>query len=335
MNMRAFIPLAALIAIFNTPLLLAGNVPGPAVPVTPVQPAASAPPPAAQPAQTSRNVTPEAVPQRDITWLGIAPGHVPQALFDQLKQIIPPGQGVLVKNVIPDSPAARAGIRTNDVLLAYGNQKLYSAQQLAGLVRADRPESTVAIQVVQQGQLKTLNVVLGKHTLPASMPAYPPFHWRAPMMMPYRQMPNWPHMTTGKSDSGKPSAWSEFESVQVRTLPNGRYHAEVVYKDEGNNSKKFSFEGTQQEIRSQIQKDAALPQDKKQALLEALNMNPATLFYPPMFEENPFNDSFFQDSPFDEDFFRGFPPMHVPPGFPSFFQPSANGGRGNSRDSVF
>ena len=142
MNMRAFIPLAALIAIFNTPLLLAGNVPGSAVPITPVQPAASAPQPVVQPAQTSRNVTPEAVPQRDITWLGIAPGHVPRALFDQLKQIIPPGQGVLVKNVIPDSPAARAGIRTNDVLLAYGNQKLYSAQQLAGLVRADRPESS-------------------------------------------------------------------------------------------------------------------------------------------------------------------------------------------------
>jgi len=334
MNMRLFIPLAALIAIFHTPLLLAGNVPGPAVPITPAQPAASAPQPVVQPAQASRNVTPEVVPRRNITWLGITPGNVPQALLDQLKQIIPPGQGVLVKNVIPDSPAARAGIRINDVLLAYGDQKLYSARQLAGLVRADRPESTVAIQVVQQGQLKTLNVVLGKHTLSASMPAYHPFPWRAPMM-PYMQMPNWPQMTPGKGDAGKPSAWSEFESVQVRTLPNGRYHAEVTYKDKGNNSKQFSFEGTQDEIRSQIQKDASLPHDKKQALLEALNMNPATLSYPPMFGENPFNDSFFQDNPFDEDFFRGFPPMHMPPGFPSFFQPPASGGRGNSRESVF
>ncbi len=323
MNMRPLIPLAALITILHSPLLLAGNLPEPAVPIT-----------SGQPAQTSRNITPDTVPQTDIAWLGIAPGNVPRALFDQLKQIIPPGQGVLVKSVIPDSPAARAGIHINDVLLAYGDQKLYSARQLAGLVRANRPESTVAIQVVQQGQLKTLNVVLGKHTLPASMPAYPPFRWHAPMM-PHRQMPNWPQMTPGKGASGKPSAWSEFESVQVRTLPNGRYHAEVTYKDKGNNSKQFSFEGTQEEIRNQIQKDASLPHDKKQALLEALNMNPATLFYPPMFEESPFNDSFFQDNPFDENFFRGFPPMHVPPGFPSFFQPFANGGRENSRDSVF
>jgi hypothetical protein len=334
MNMRSFIPLAALIAILHPPLVRAENLPGPAVPTTPAQPAIPSAHTAVQPAQTSRNIAPETVPERDIAWLGISLGNVPRALSDQLGQIIPAGQGVLVRGVVPDSPAARAGIHTNDILLAYGDQKLYSARQLAGLVRADQPDRTVTIQAVQQGQLKTLNVTLGKQSLPASMPEYRPYRWHMPMML-HRHMPNWPQMTPGNGSSGKPLAWSEFESVQVRTLPNGRYHAEVSYRDKGNNSKQFSFEGTQEEIRHQIQKDASLPDDKKQALLEALNMNPETMFNPPMFEDNPFNDSFFQSDPFDGDFFRGFPPMHLPPGFPSFFQPPAPGGGQGSGESVF
>ena len=111
--------------------------------------------------------------------------------------------------------------------------------------------------------------------------------------------------------------------MEVHTLPDGRYHAEVGYTDTGNESRQFSFEGTQEEIRDQIQKNTTLPDDKKQALLQALNLNPEAALRMPMFGDNPFNDPFFQASPFDDDFFRGFAPMRLPPGFPSYFQPSA------------
>jgi hypothetical protein len=336
MHVRQFIPLAAVVAMLQPPILLAENPPAPLVPAAPAQSAAPAAQTAVPPAQPPQNIAPNVAPGRETAWLGISLGNVPPALFSQLGQIIPPGQGVLVRGVIPDSPAAKAGIHADDVLLAYGDQKLYSARQLAGLVRADRPDRSVAVQVVQQGQLKTLTVTLGKRSLPASTPGSGPFGWHTPMML-HRQMPYWPQMAPGNGSSGKPLAWSEFESVQVQTLPNGRYRAEVTYKDNANNRKQFSFEGTQEEIRDQIQKNASLPEDKKQALLDALNMNAETWLNPPMFEGNPFNDSFFQDNPFDEDFFRGFPPMHAPPGFPSFFrQPSAPGNAaGSSRDSVF
>lgn len=312
MNRKLLLALAVLVTT-HPPLLSAANA---------VQPAGSVA--AAQLiAQPEQNTGPSPAPAREIAWLGVSLGKVPDALFTQLGQVIPAGQGVLVEQVIPDSPAAKAGIHTNDVLLTYDDQKLFSARQLAGLIRADRPDRTVAIEAIQQGQLKTLNITLGKQDLAAAMPAYEPMRRHMPMM-PHGHMPYWPPFAPPRlGDANQPSAWDQFESVEVHSLPDGRYHAAVSYKDEKNNTMQFSFEGTQQEIRDQIQKNATLPDDKKQALLQALNLKPETLFSMPMFEGNPFNDPFFRNAPFDDDFFRGFPPLRVPPGFPSYYQPSA------------
>jgi hypothetical protein len=139
------------------------------------------------------------------------------------------------------------------------------------------------------------------------------------MPMPLQRMSP-PH--TSQANGGKAHSWNSFESVQVRTLEDGRYHAEVSYKDEKDNMKRFTFEGKQEEIIQQINQQKDLPQEKKQALLNALNMKPDDLFnthpffnspmlFPPMFRGNPFNDPFFQ---------QGFPMM---PDYNSFSQPSA------------
>ncbi len=315
MYLKPLIALAAVVAIFPPPMLAADALPQPAAP-------AAQTPPAEQFAPPPRMPGPAAARSDEVTWLGVTLGNVPEALYTQLEQIIPPDQGVLVTGVMPDSPASKAGIHTNDVLLAFGDQKLYSPRQLAGLVRADQPDRTVAIRLVEHGKLQTLQVTLEKQSQAASMPPYRRYGWHRPMRH-HRHMPHCPPMSPVSDPSDRPPAWSEFESVQVRTLPNGHYHAEVTYRDNNNNSKQFSFEGTQEQIRNEIQQNTALPEDKKQALQEALNMNPASLFRPPMFEDNPYYDSYFQGDPFDDDFFRDFPPMYVPRGFPPFFRPYA------------
>jgi hypothetical protein len=320
MNVKSLIALAAVVALFPPPMLAADTLPQPAAPAAQAQPAGPSAPP--------RTLGPAAARSGEIAWLGVTLGNVPGALYTQLEQIIPPGQGVLVTGVIPDSPASQAGIHTNDVLLSFGNQKLYSPRQLAGLVRADQTGQSVPIQLVEQGKLQTLQVTLGKRSQAASMSPYRRFGWHTPMRH-HRHMPYCPQMSPMSGSSDRPPAWSEFESVQVRTLPNGHYRAEVTYKDGENNSKQFAFEGTQEQIRNEIQKTASLPAGKKQALLEALNMNPETLFEPPMFEDNPYNDSFFRGNPFAEDFFRDFPPMYMPRGFPPFMQRSMPGRGGD------
>ncbi len=139
-------------------------------------------------------------------------------------------------------------------------------------------------------------------------------------------------------DPNPPQLMSQEEGMQVYTLPDGRIHVEINYQEDNSTKPaddtrhKFTFEGTQAEVRGQIQSNTGLPDDKKQALLQALGGNPAAMpgqpmfggnnpFDDPFFKNDPFMDDFFKHPPFDDDFFNkfmgGMPPLDPPPGFGS------------------
>jgi predicted metalloprotease with PDZ domain len=153
-------------------------------------------------------------------WLGVTLDRVPSSLGSQLSKIIPNGQGVLVRSVSKDSPAEKAGIKRNDVLLSADDQKLYSAAQLSGLIRSAKPESKVNFKVVTQGKVKQISVTLGKRVNNS---------WMRPPLSAnngFANVPSWispqlaPLAPKGSALSGKtPQAkvFGSFESVQVRT----------------------------------------------------------------------------------------------------------------------
>lgn len=261
---------------------------------------------------SSQSVTPPQPAQQAVTeqvsWLGVALGKVPPALSAQLGTLIPAGQGVMIEAVAANSPAAKAGLQRHDILLVMGDQKLYSAQQLSALVKAAKPGSQVTFQGVHQGELKQISVTLGGR----SMPDYR-HQWHRP-----RQ--HNPMRPPALRDGGQQQnlSWDSFESVEVKTLPDGRYHAEVAYKDENGDQKSFTFEGKREEIIKQIQEQQELPVQKRQALLNALNMRPDAVFNQPFFHGNFFNDPFFYDGYGADPFFRrGFSRF---PDFGGFFR---------------
>jgi len=237
------------------------------------------------------------------SWLGVALGKVPPALSAQLGALIPAGQGVMIKAVDANSPAAKAGLQRHDILLAMGDQKLYSAQQLSALVKAAKPGSQVTFQGVHQGELKQINVTLGGRSVP---------NYRHQWQQPRPVNPLMPPALRGGSQQQNLS-WDSFESVEVKMLPDGRYHAEVAYKDENGDQKSFTFEGKREEIIKQIQEQQELPVQKRRALLNALNMRPDAVFNQPFFHGNFFNDPFFYDGYGADPFFR-----HGFPRFPDF-----------------
>jgi len=65
----------------------------------------------------------------------------------------------------------------------------------------------------------------------------------------------------------------QFESIQIKSLGNNKHSAEIKYKDSGGNNKEFIFEGKLQEIQSQIMSQENMEENKKQQLLQALNLN--------------------------------------------------------------
>lgn len=224
-------------------------------------------------------------------WLGIKPEHLPNALRAQLSHIIPTGQGILVTSVTAGSPADKAGIQENDILLSFNGQRLSTKQQLSQLVKQSTIGRTIDMDIIHQGRLENRSVTLVARTPSNQSPQ--PF-WQ-----------NIPQAPNANKPSNKPLAWDNFESVQVRTLTDGRYHAEVSYKDQYNEEKRFVFEGKKQEIIEQIQQQKHLPSDKKQALLNALNMNPNGLFGSNLFSG--FGQSLLSDDFFKQPFFQNNP----------------------------
>jgi hypothetical protein len=259
--------------------------------------------------------------QQQETWLGVSLTPLPEVLSRQLGGVIPTGQGVMIEAVSQGSPAAHAGMQDFDIILSMGDQKIYSAEQLSGLVRAAQPESEVTLKIVRQGKLKDLSVKLDKHAVPTSVGRpwgqHPPMrHQPMPRMMPPMIPP--PAVNKGGNHSSKDLAWDSFESVQVQTLANGKYRAEISYKDEKGKTKNFTFEGKREELEGLINKQDGLPQEKKLALLNALNMDSNAMFSQQQWGANFLNEPFFRNGFGNDPFFqRGFPMM---PDFNQFFQ---------------
>jgi serine protease Do len=93
-------------------------------------------------------------------FLGIHLQDVDARLAEQLGVDI--GAGVLVTDVAPDSPAARAGIRREDLILEVAGQPMKSVQVLRNRIALTEPGTKAEVVVARGGERKTLTVVIGE-----------------------------------------------------------------------------------------------------------------------------------------------------------------------------
>jgi Do/DeqQ family serine protease len=70
-------------------------------------------------------------------------------------------QGVVITDVKPDSPAAKAGLKRSDVILALNDKAVESLEDLRLLISETAPGTEVTIQFVRNGKEKTVKATLG------------------------------------------------------------------------------------------------------------------------------------------------------------------------------
>jgi Do/DeqQ family serine protease len=66
--------------------------------------------------------------------------------------------GVLIARVMPDSPAARDGLRAGDVIQKIDGQSITQAEEVQQLVEGTSPGSRLQVQVSRNGQTETITV---------------------------------------------------------------------------------------------------------------------------------------------------------------------------------
>lgn len=103
---------------------------------------------------------PDQSPKEGGPWLGIHTGEVQPALRDQLD--LRENEGLLVEQLAADSPAARAGLQKNDIVLSYNLTPVNSAEQLREQLAKGRPGEKAIIELLRKGQKSKVAVTLGK-----------------------------------------------------------------------------------------------------------------------------------------------------------------------------
>jgi serine protease Do len=104
----------------------------------------------------------------DTPWLGVTLQELNDGLRDGMGY---DGDGVLVNQVLNDSPADRAGLHSGDVIVRFNGRTATSPDQLTQLVRDSRVGQNVSITVVRNGERRTLSAHLGNRPDDQDMPA--------------------------------------------------------------------------------------------------------------------------------------------------------------------
>jgi serine protease Do len=94
----------------------------------------------------------------DAGWLGVEIDEVTAAKAKELK--LPAVRGVIVDQVEPDSPAAKAGLKQNDVILTYDGHTVEGTIQFRRLVRETPPGRAVNLEISRGGATQNVSVEL-------------------------------------------------------------------------------------------------------------------------------------------------------------------------------
>ena len=92
-------------------------------------------------------------------WLGIECYSVPTVLRVHLS--LPENQGLVVASVIPESPAAKAGLEVNDILMQVGEKRLSTVQDLSETIESAM-ETPLEMETIHAGKAKTVEITPAK-----------------------------------------------------------------------------------------------------------------------------------------------------------------------------
>ena len=94
------------------------------------------------------------------SWLGVGVAEVTPEKMKELR--LPAERGALLGKIVPDSPAAKAGLKENDVVTEINGQRVEGSQQFRRMIREIPAGRTAQLSVWRDGRQQSVAVTPGK-----------------------------------------------------------------------------------------------------------------------------------------------------------------------------
>lgn len=92
-------------------------------------------------------------------WLGVSVQELTPSLREAMK--VGNRSGLLITNVVEDSPADEANLKDEDVLLSFDGKTVEKAEEFTELVRNTPPDKKVKVKILRRGEERELEVTIG------------------------------------------------------------------------------------------------------------------------------------------------------------------------------
>ena len=118
----------------------------------------------AVPSNTAKYVVSQLEEHGHVTWgwLGVAIQSITPSIAKGLGLNPEQSTGALVASVVPDSPAAKAGLKSGDVVTAAGGHEIKTVHDLPRLVAATSVGSKLSLTILRDRKEQTIDVTIGE-----------------------------------------------------------------------------------------------------------------------------------------------------------------------------
>ena len=218
-----------------------------------------------KPGEADSEAAPEPENVKKETYLGVFTRSLPDELAAQLAPQLPKGGGLLIGDVIADSPAAKAGLKKFDVLTSFDGKPLTSVEQFKELIVEQKPGHTAKLGIIRAAAPTEIQAVLGERTVPTARLIRLNIQLDNGENFLYRYFPSAVVIDNGtvqlraqklalnilkRAQAGSTGA---SQTVRVISRDNGKtFHVDLEYSDEKGEQHKHAIEGTAAEIREKM-----------------------------------------------------------------------------------
>jgi serine protease Do len=116
------------------------------------------------PSETAISVADQIIESGEVSSPYIGIGLADLSPEDAERFDLPVDSGVIIDNVEPGSPGARAGLRTGDIITGLEGDPIEDSGDLLGALRDYQPGDSVELSIVRDGEERTAEVTLGERT---------------------------------------------------------------------------------------------------------------------------------------------------------------------------